>query len=140
MKPEVLWTMSSKAYHSGHLFKAKTLKMLNYVLFRCVLPYECEIGAEITFWHRALGTVIHPSIKVGNKVQIAHGVTIAGSGRGISEVGDGVIVAANAVIIPKAGMPFKIGSGAIIGAGAIVVGDVPENAVMVGNPAKNTRC
>lgn len=139
MRPEVLWAISARAHKRHQRLRAKTFKMLNYLIFRCVLPYECDLLGEVTFWHRALGTVVHPSIRVGDRVQIGHGVTIAGSGKGISEIGDRVIIAANAIIIPRAGMPYKVGSGAVIGAGAVVVGDVPENAVMVGNPARNMR-
>lgn len=139
MKPETLWLLSSNAYHRGHRCQARILKLINYLVFRCILPYECVIGNDVHLWHRGLGTVVHPSIRIGDRVQIAHGVTIAGSGRGHSIIGADVIIAANAVIIPKRGNPYEIGAGAIIGAGAVVIGDVPPNAVMVGNPARNSR-
>lgn len=139
MNPARLWVLSTKAHRRGRKFQAKLLKLVNYVAFRCVLPFECEIAGEVTLWHRGLGTVIHPSIKIGDRVQIAHGVTVAGSGKGQSEIGKDVVIAAHAVIIPKKGAPYKIGDRAVIGAGAIVVGDVPSDAVMVGNPARNVR-
>ena len=46
-------------------------------------------------------------------------------------VGDCVRIGSGAVILP-----VKIGSHAVIGAGAIVVNDVPEGAVIRGNPAR----
>jgi len=46
-------------------------------------------------------------------------------------VGEGASIGANAVILPG----IKIGKKAMIGAGAIVTKDVPEKAIVVGNPA-----
>lgn len=47
-------------------------------------------------------------------------------------IGDDVWIGANATILKG----VVIGSGAVIGAGAVVVANVPENAIVVGNPAK----
>lgn len=44
----------------------------------------------------------------------------------------GAVIGANATLLPG----VRIGAGAIIGAGAVVTKDVPPNAVMVGNPAR----
>lgn len=139
MNPAQLWIASSKAFHAGRTLQAKILKLVNYIVFRCVLPFECEFAGAVTLWHRGLGTVVHPSIRIGDNVQIAHGVTVAGSGKGRSEIGANVIIAAHAIIIPRNGAPYTIGDRAVIGAGAVVVGDVPPDAVMVGNPARNIR-
>lgn len=43
----------------------------------------------------------------------------------------GCSIGANATLLPG----IIIGEGAMIGAGAVVTKDVPENAIMVGNPA-----
>lgn len=48
------------------------------------------------------------------------------------EIGDDVWIAARVIILPG----VKIGSGSIIGAGAVVTKDVPEYAVVGGNPAR----
>lgn len=47
-------------------------------------------------------------------------------------IGDNVTVGANVVIIGD----IKVGNDVIIGAGSVVVKDVPDNSVVVGNPAK----
>lgn len=47
----------------------------------------------------------------------------------------GASIGANATILPG----VTIGKGAMVGAGAVVVSDVPERAVVVGNPAKVIR-
>lgn len=43
---------------------------------------------------------------------------------------DGVSIGSNATILP-----VRIGKGAVIGAGAVVTKDVPEGAIVAGNPA-----
>lgn len=48
-------------------------------------------------------------------------------------VGNDVWVGQNAIILPRV---RRIGDGAVIGAGAIVTRDVPDYAVVVGNPAE----
>lgn len=45
---------------------------------------------------------------------------------------NGASVGANATILPG----VTIGCNAMVGAGSVVVNDVPENAVVVGNPAR----
>ncbi len=44
----------------------------------------------------------------------------------------GASIGSGAVILPG----VTIGAGALVGAGAVVVEDVPEKAVVVGNPAR----
>jgi len=50
-------------------------------------------------------------------------------------VGAGARIGGNATILPG----VKIGAGALVGAGAVVTKDVPDKAVVVGNPAKVVR-
>ncbi|MBF4275183.1 DapH/DapD/GlmU-related protein, partial [Vibrio anguillarum] len=47
----------------------------------------------------------------------------------------GASVGANSTILPG----ITIGSNAMIGAGSVVTKDVPNNAVVIGNPAKIIR-
>lgn len=50
-------------------------------------------------------------------------------------IDEGASIGANATILPG----LKIGKNSMVGAGAVVTKDVPENAVVVGNPARNVR-
>ncbi len=103
-----------------------------------------EIGALCTVVAGALeNTIIEDFVKIDDHVHIAHNVRI---GRGTmitacSEVsgsvyvGDQCWLGPNSSIIDKA----KIGSKAFIGIGSVVTKDVPESAVVAGNPAKILR-
>ena len=74
------------------------------------------------------GAIVEHECKLGDFVHIAPGAVLAG---GVS-VGNGSFVGANAVVRQNT----SIGSNVTIGAGAVVVKDVPDNTVVIGNPAK----
>jgi acetyltransferase-like isoleucine patch superfamily enzyme len=48
------------------------------------------------------------------------------------EIGDYASIGAGAILLPGC----KIGKGSIVAAGAVVKGEVPENVLVSGNPAK----
>ncbi len=66
--------------------------------------------------------------RIDSFVHIAPGATICG---GVS-VGEGAFVGAGSVVLPN----IRIGKWAVIGAGSVVIKDVPDYAVIVGNPGK----
>lgn len=66
--------------------------------------------------------------KLANFVHVSPQVGLAGN----VEVGEGTHIGIGAVIIQG----IKIGKWAIIGAGTVVIKDVPDYAVVVGNPGK----
>lgn len=51
---------------------------------------------------------------------------------GCIHVGENSWIAANATVLPK----IKIGKNSVVGAGAVVTKDVPDNTIVVGNPAR----
>lgn len=65
---------------------------------------------------------------VGDFVHISPNVSLTGH----VEIGEGTHIGAGATIIPK----VKIGKWCIIGAGAVIIRDVPDFAVVVGNPGR----
>lgn len=76
-------------------------------------------------------TVVAHETTVGESVFVAHEVSISGC----CSIGDGTFVGTNATILPRT----SIGRWAAIGAGAVVTKDVPDYAVVVGNPARVIR-
>lgn len=75
------------------------------------------------------GAKIDHDCVIEDYVHIAPGVTLCGTVR----IGEGSLVGAGSTILPGR----KIGNWAVIGAGAVVTQDVPENCVVIGNPARN---
>lgn len=69
--------------------------------------------------------------ELGDYVHISPNATLAGR----VKVGECTHIGAGSVIIQG----IQIGKGCIIGAGAVVIRDVPDYAVVVGNPAKILR-
>ncbi len=98
---------------------------------------ETEIGAGLYLGHWG-NLVINPKAKIGKNCNIAQGVTIAqanrGKNEGVPEIGNQVWIGPNAVIVGN----IKIGNNVLIAPNAYVNFDVPDNSVVIGNPATFT--
>ena len=104
---------------------------------------KANIGKNLFIDH-GMGVVIGETSEIGNNVTIYHMATLGGISPSVNSneqrnikrhptLKDNVVVGAGAQILG----PVTIGKNAKIGANAVVTKDVPENAVMVGIPAKN---
>ena len=88
-----------------------------------VIGETSDIGDNVTIYHMATLGGIAPSINSDNQRNVKRHPTLE----------DNVVVGSGAQILG----PVVVGKNAKIGANAVVTKDVPENAVMVGIPAKN---
>ena len=81
--------------------------------------------------------IVNNSVNVDHECQFGSGVHIAPGAVlcGCVAVADNTMIGAGAVVLPR----LRVGSGALVGAGAVVTRDVPDGAVVVGNPAKIIR-
>ena len=107
---------------------------------------EIHPGAKIgknLFIDHGMGVVIGETSEIGENVTIYHNVTLGGSSPSIDSerqrhekrhptIGHDVVIGSGAQIIG----PIKVGNNSRIAANAVVVKDVPENATMVGIPAR----
>ena len=88
-----------------------------------VIGETSDIRDNVTIYHMATLGGISPSINSDDQRNIKRHPTLM----------DNVVVGSGAQVLG----PVVVGKNAKIGANAVVTKDVPENAVMVGIPAKN---
>ena len=124
------WTWGFAAYIYNRV-------LLNHYRFRYGFDISptAQIGPGLYLGHFG-GVVISPFAVIGSNVNVAHGVTIGAESRGRREgaptIHDRVWIGAHAIIVGK----IKIGAEAMIAPGAYVNFDVPEKALVIGNPGK----
>lgn len=106
-----------------------------------IIEDNVEIGANTCVDRGALGdTIIREGAKIDNLVHVAHNVIIGKNCRiiclvgigGSVEIGDGSFIGISAIIKNQK----KIGRNVTVGMGAVVTKDVPDNATVIGNPAR----
>lgn len=98
-----------------------------------------KIGRRLFIDH-GMGVVIGETCEIGDDCTLYSGVTLGGTRPSADQsgqkrhptLGDNVIVGSGAQVLG----PYRIGAGARIGAAAVVLGEVPDGATMVGNPAR----
>lgn len=86
---------------------------------RVSIGRDAFIGPNVNIY-----TACHPTDPKTRNKQIEWSLPV--------EIGDNVWIGGNVTILPG----VTVGSGVTIGAGSVVVKDVPDNVVVVGNPAK----
>ena len=104
---------------------------------------KAKIGKNLFIDH-GMGVVIGETSEIGDNVTIYHMVTLGGIAPSINSdnqrnvkrhptIENEVVIGSGAQVLG----PVTVGRCAKIGANAVITKDVPENAVMVGIPAKN---
>lgn len=116
-----------------------------YLLMRgVVIPREVEVGPGLVLAHGALGTVVHPSTKIGSDVTIYQGVTIGERdiSADLSElpfcgviIGDRAVIGAGACVLAKGDKPLVVGAGTVVGANAVLLSSTGPREVWAGVPA-----
>ncbi|KAI9013466.1 acetyltransferase [Hyaloraphidium curvatum] len=89
---------------------------------RASLGAHCAVNRSASVGHH---------VRAGDYVSFGPGCVVCGS----VTLGDGAFVGGGATVLPQ----VRIGRNAVVGAGAVVTTDVPDNALVVGNPARVMR-
>lgn len=96
-----------------------------------VVMANATINAEVRIGKHGIintGSIIEHECQLEDYVHLSPNATLTGN----VYVGEGTHIGAGAVVIPN----IQIGKWATIGAGAVIINDVPDYAVVVGNPGK----
>ena len=122
---------------------ARIISQLSRFLTGIEIHPKAKIGKNLFIDH-GMGVVIGETSEIGDNVTIYHMVTLGGIAPSINSdsqreikrhptLMDNVVIGSGAQILG----PVVIGKNAKVGANAVVTKNVPENAVMIGIPAKN---
>jgi len=96
-----------------------------------VIMKGAQVNADVVIGNHVIvntAAVIEHDCTIADFVHISPNATITGN----VSIGLGTHIGAGAVIIPG----IKIGNWVTVGAGAVVIRDIPDYAVVVGNPSK----
>jgi serine O-acetyltransferase len=130
-------------YRIAH-FLHRTLRLKLMARFvshwgRLLTGIEIHPGATLgkrVFIDHGMGTVIGETAEVGDDCLLYHGVTLGGTGKERGKrhptLREGVVVGAGAAVLGN----IVLGRNVKVGAGSVVVSDVPDNATVVGIPAR----
>ena len=100
------------------------------------------IGENVDIINSYIDGCHGPLVSIGNNVTITGARILAHDAStkkflgytkiGCVAIGNNVFIGSGAIILPGT----KIGNNVIIGAGTVIASDVPDNSVMIGNPAR----
>ena len=129
-------------YRVVHALQATRIPLLPRFLAhitRFLTGIEIHPAARIgngMFIDHGMGVVIGETAEVGDNCTLYQGVTLGGTslaqGKRHPTLGRDIVVGVGAAILGA----IRVGDGARIGGGSVVVRDVPQNATVVGVPAR----
>jgi serine O-acetyltransferase len=128
----VYFLVYNKSFRSLFYFRTGKFKWLIQFLGQGMQHLRINnipIGTGLLLFH-SYGTILNAE-SIGNNCRFVHNVTLGDKNGGKPVIGNNVEILANAVIFGK----ITIGDNCVIGPGAVVFKSIPDNCVVVGNPA-----
>ena len=135
--------LAHKVWNYNFFLIARIISQFSRFLTGIEIHPGAKIGKNLFIDH-GMGVVIGETSEIGDNVTIYHNVTLGGISPSINSneqrnnkrhptIRDKVVIGSGAQILG----PIIVGKNSKIGSNAVVTNDVPENAVMVGIPARN---
>lgn len=132
--------LKSKSFRSVFVYRIKQFKLCEFILImnKILLPrlktieINGDIGKGLLVSHNF--SVIYTE-RTGDNFRVGPGVVIGRNGKGFPIIGNNVYIGSNSTVIGN----IQIGNNVIVGAGSVVVKNIPDNSVVVGNPARIIR-
>jgi serine O-acetyltransferase len=126
-------------HFSGHRRLAIILRMIANTVLGADFGPGMTIGKGLWIPHPA-GVTVGIGAVIGDNVTLAGGATVAaryydpkpGVEQEFATICDNAVIGAHAVLVGG----VRIGVGATVGANSVVLSDVPDGAVVLGNPAR----
>lgn len=138
--PELLWKWSRDLHRKGFARLARVVKTLNWLVHKCLLPAEAQVGEAVILEHYAMGIVMHPQVRIGNRCRVYHHVTLAGEtwigSPHFITLEDDVTIGAHSVVVARPNTPLTIGRKSVLGAGSVLTKNIPPYEIWAGNPAR----
>jgi serine O-acetyltransferase len=117
------------------------LKIIAFFLFKIIemttgisIPASVKIGKGFYIGHFG-GIIVHSDVQIGENFSIGPGVVLGTRGlgnKGVPQIGNNVYIGVGAKVLGN----VKVGNNVKIGANAVVIKDVPDNATVIGIPAR----
>jgi serine O-acetyltransferase len=130
----ILYRASRFCYHHHLGWIGAFFSQLNPILTHATIGRGASFGPGLVIVH-SVGLVINTNVRGGRNIVMEHDVTIGAEKGATPVLGDNIFIGAGARIIGG----VRIGNNVRIGANAVVVKDVPDEATVVGVPARIVR-
>ena len=128
----------------GGVLRRKLAQVICVLCFSFDIPPSVEVGENVEFLHNGLGTVIHPKTRICDGAMICQNVTIgyaqairggSGCAFGGVTIGRDATICAGAKVIGGE-EPLVVGEGAVVAANAVLLSNAKDNEIWAGVPAK----